>query len=213
MEVYLVTNTVNGKQYIGQTTQPVATRWSQHVHESRRAHLPLYAAIRKYGCESFVLSVLDTAVSQEELNQKEKDFIEAYNTLDRDFGYNLHEGGNKPPLMTPVAAAKGGASRRGRKRPQYVIDAVRKAQLGNTHCLGRELSAETKQKIGRASKGRKHTPEAIEKIKVARAKQAPIRWSAESKVKFSALSKSLGKLPPWIAPHKAKGEQPSKTAS
>jgi group I intron endonuclease len=207
MEVYLVTNTVNGKQYIGQTTQPVAIRWTQHVRESRRLHLPLYAAIRKYGATSFILSVLGSASSQEELNQLEMGFIDAYNTLDRDFGYNLHEGGNKPPLMTPETAAKSGLSRRGRKRPQHVIDAVRRAQLGNTHKLGKEVSSETRQKIGKAHKGMKHTPESIEKIKKARANQAPIKWSAESRARFSSLVKCLGRVPPSrLGCRKAQGE-------
>ena len=115
--------------------------------------------------------------------------------------------------MTPETAAKSGLSRRGRKRPQHVRDAVSKAQLGNTNKLGKVVSAETRAKIGHAHKDMKHTHEAIEKIKMARAKQAPIKWSAESRANFSALVKSLGRVPPSrLGCRKAQGEISSKTA-
>jgi hypothetical protein len=156
----------------------------------------LYAAIRKYGTSAFTIGMLDSASSQEELNQKEKEFIEAYNTLDRSFGYNLHEGGNKPPLTTRESAAKGGLKLRGRKRPPHVIEAARLANIGNKHKVGYKTPQAVKNKIGTAHKGMKHTPESIEKIKVARAKQTPIKWSEESRARFSTLVKSLGRVPP-----------------
>jgi group I intron endonuclease len=201
MIIYLVTNTINGKQYIGQTTQNLAQRWAQHMRESRRLHLPLYTAIRKYGAKSFIVSVLDTAISQTDLNQKEKDFIEAYHTCDRSFGYNLHEGGNKPPLMNPETAIKVGLANLGKKRTGQALANIQAAckKAGpkmRASRMGHTTSPETREKIGAAHKGMKHTPESIEKIKLARAKQAPIKWSAESRAKFSLLVKSLKRTPP-----------------
>lgn len=49
MRVYLITNTISGKQYIGQTTQTLASRWAQHLRDTRKSHLPLFSAIKKYG--------------------------------------------------------------------------------------------------------------------------------------------------------------------
>ena len=73
--VYLVTNTVNGKQYVGKTIWPINTRWNCHVSSAKVHDTCLYRAIRKYGRDSFSLSVLEEVSSEEELNEAEKRWI------------------------------------------------------------------------------------------------------------------------------------------
>ena len=52
--IYVITNTVNGKQYVGQTRLTVGHRWNEHVrHAKRKRKGVLHAAINKYGAESF----------------------------------------------------------------------------------------------------------------------------------------------------------------
>lgn len=34
--IYSITNTVNGKKYIGQTVRPLEKRWTQHQRDSNR---------------------------------------------------------------------------------------------------------------------------------------------------------------------------------
>lgn len=73
MVIYLVTNKINGKMYVGQTKYTASIRWSQHKNAAliQKINTPFYKAIRKYGAEAFEIKILDTASSREELNKKE----------------------------------------------------------------------------------------------------------------------------------------------
>lgn len=95
MFVYKITNTVNGKIYIGQVSnKTVQDRFNRHIKEARFNHPMLIdKAIYKYGADNFVVEQIDIASSKEELNQKEKYWIKYYNSTDKNIGYNLTEGG------------------------------------------------------------------------------------------------------------------------
>ena len=84
--IYLTTNTVNNKKYIG-----------QHLGEFTTEYLGsgkiLKQALDKYGKENFTVALLDIANSKEELDNLEKKYIEEYNALYEDDFYNIHEGG------------------------------------------------------------------------------------------------------------------------
>jgi group I intron endonuclease len=95
MDIYKITNNLNGKSYIGQTVQSMRRRKSEHLY--RMANQPernhkLYMALRKYGMESFTWEVLESCQTVEELNEREKYYINAFNTYNR--GYNMTEGGD-----------------------------------------------------------------------------------------------------------------------
>ena len=95
MIIYLITNTVNGKQYVGQTQRDNADkRFTEHVAASRatqgaRGHF--HKALRKYGAAAFVLEEIDSAVSFDELSEKERYWIAKYRTFET--GYNMTLGG------------------------------------------------------------------------------------------------------------------------
>jgi hypothetical protein len=91
MTIYLITNLINGKKYVGQTIRPLSVRWYFHVHQTNCRVMA--RAIKKYGKENFTIEELFKAQSQEELDRKEIEFILALNTL-APGGYNLTEGGN-----------------------------------------------------------------------------------------------------------------------
>ena len=97
MYIYKITNKENNKIYIGQTVQQNAKmRWYSHLSDARRGKKSyLLDSIRKYGEESFVWEVIDSATSIDELNTKENYWLHYY----RDRGvivYNNREaGGNK----------------------------------------------------------------------------------------------------------------------
>lgn len=88
----------SGKVYIGQTKN-FQERKQQHYRTSLREDikLPVYKAIRKYGWESLQWEIIDKADSQEELNNKEKEWITYYKSYcgDRRYnnGYNATIGG------------------------------------------------------------------------------------------------------------------------
>jgi predicted GIY-YIG superfamily endonuclease len=90
MVIYKITNKLNGKVYIGQTTQPLKRRWRNHCETKKGA---MDSAIAKYGKENFDIEIIDIAETLEELNEKEKYWIKEYDSL-APKGYNLTYGGN-----------------------------------------------------------------------------------------------------------------------
>lgn len=59
--IYLVTNLVNGKKYVGCTKGPIKRRWAQHRSEASKGSPNLFhKAIRKYGPDGFTVEVIET---------------------------------------------------------------------------------------------------------------------------------------------------------
>lgn len=52
--IYVITNKVNGKKYVGQTTKPIEKRFQQHMNPSSKCTL-LAKAVQKYGKDSFII--------------------------------------------------------------------------------------------------------------------------------------------------------------
>jgi group I intron endonuclease len=89
--VYLITNKVNGKKYVGQTTKSVLKRFAQHLKGIGGAER-LSRAVKKYGASSFSVVVLGVATSREDLDSKEMYWVEVHQTRSPG-GYNLTGGG------------------------------------------------------------------------------------------------------------------------
>lgn len=93
--VYMLTNTINGKYYIGQSVNSLEIRWTKHKHNAKAGLQKcrfLENAIKKNGHENFRREVL-VYCSQEDLNDYEMKLISMYMSNDRTFGYNICEGG------------------------------------------------------------------------------------------------------------------------
>lgn len=80
----------NGKSYIGLSNN-IKRRILEHNHDKRQP--VLYSAIKKYGKISEFIVLESGDFNREELNEKEKYYITLFNTNDKEFGYNLTEGG------------------------------------------------------------------------------------------------------------------------
>lgn len=95
--IYKITNQINGKIYIGQTSRKPEKRWGEHKKSASAGMTPFARAIKKYGWENFSKEVIDTAISQEEANDKEQYWIEYYkcsiSTYGKNCGYNITIGG------------------------------------------------------------------------------------------------------------------------
>lgn len=94
--IYKIQNKINNKIYIGQTIQKnPKNRFRQHIRESKynKNNIFLYNSIKKYGEHNFEFSIIDTANTKEELNRKEIKYINYYNTLNENYGYNIKNGG------------------------------------------------------------------------------------------------------------------------
>lgn len=72
--VYKITNVINGKEYIGQTTRTFTKCRKHHVRGSKTSNYPLRCAIRKYGESSFKKEILVRCLTQEELDKQETAF-------------------------------------------------------------------------------------------------------------------------------------------
>ena len=88
IEIYKITNKINGKVYIGQTIRPVEYRFNRHINDAMHNILNTHfaRAIIKYGPDQWQFEVIDNAETQEELNQKEQYWIRYYNSVEE--GYN-----------------------------------------------------------------------------------------------------------------------------
>ena len=88
MFIYKITNTKNGKVYIGQSIRPIEQRFKRHIVDAINNTLNTHfaRAIRKYGPDSFVIEQIDTATTQSELNEKEQFYIIQYDSVNS--GYN-----------------------------------------------------------------------------------------------------------------------------
>jgi group I intron endonuclease len=92
--IYLITNTVDGMRYVGQTQNSLVIRWSGHKSDSKVFSRNFFhRAIRKYGFDAFLKEEIDNAESLQELNYKETFHIINLNTLAPN-GYNLTLGGD-----------------------------------------------------------------------------------------------------------------------
>lgn len=91
--IYKITNTINNKIYIGQTTQSIKKRFTSHLSANYFKKMPLHRAIKKYGRLNFVIEVIDYADGKESLNTKEIFYIKLYNSIHHDIGYNAVMGG------------------------------------------------------------------------------------------------------------------------
>ena len=94
--IYIITNIVNGKQYVGQTCQDNPhVRWERHLDTSCLDFHSLSAlqkAIMKYGEENFQFEVIDQAYDEYAADQLEKAYVSIYGT-EYPNGYNLTAGG------------------------------------------------------------------------------------------------------------------------
>lgn len=59
MIIYKITNSINGKVYIGLTTVTLEARWRGHIRDSRVCDRHLYRSMRKYGLENFIIEEID----------------------------------------------------------------------------------------------------------------------------------------------------------
>lgn len=92
MIVYLITNKINNKRYVGITIRSIQERFSQHSNINIKNKSAINDAIRKYGKENFDVVQIDTASTLEELKQKEIYWIEKLGTFQHE--YNLTKGGD-----------------------------------------------------------------------------------------------------------------------
>lgn len=165
--VYKITNTVNGKSYIGISIhEPEKRRIRQHL--SGQGNRIIANAVAKYGKDAFTYEVLEANVFDEFLPDLEVAYIANHNTV-APHGYNLNSGGDHA-IPSEETRRKISEANKGKKRKPLSDEHRRKISEANkgekNHNFGKPLSAEHRRKISEAKKGKKNT-------KVSEAKTHP----------------------------------------
>lgn len=103
--IYKITNSSNGKVYIGKSAD-IERRWKEHIRHSKdeftKEKPPIHRAINKYGAEAFIFEVIEEC-KENELNEKEKFYIQLYDSRNKKKGYNISEGGDGGPVLDDVS--------------------------------------------------------------------------------------------------------------
>jgi group I intron endonuclease len=171
--IYLITNKVNDKKYVGKTVRKLITRWNVHKNDSSKGSCyALHSAIRKYGEENFTIEVIAESLAPY-LSVLETFFIHLYNTFS-EFGYNMTEGGDgvspgdKHPRYgkkhskesrAKMSASLTGKKHREKRSPEARcnMSAARKDKGGKNHPMyGKTHSEETLAKMRNSMAGENH---------------------------------------------------------
>jgi len=94
-KIYLITNSINGKVYVGKTEKSLDERWKEHIKCAKnRVNRRLYDAMNKHGLENFEISCLDQTEDSEKINEMESWFIYILKSNNPNNGYNMTLGGD-----------------------------------------------------------------------------------------------------------------------
>lgn len=131
--VYVHTNTINNKRYVGITSKKPEERWG-NGGSGYRKNMHFWSSIQKYGWDNFEHEIINSKLTHDEACKIEKDLIKRYQSNNNRYGYNLTDGGE-------------GIS--GYKISEETKEKLRQANLGKS------LTEETRKKISQKLKGYK----------------------------------------------------------
>ena len=94
-KIYKITNKINGKIYVGQTTKSLNERFQKHCwgttqNDKYHLNMAIKKAIKKYGKENFAIELIEE-VEPDKLDEREVYWISFYNSYND--GYNCTKGG------------------------------------------------------------------------------------------------------------------------
>jgi len=173
--IYCIRNIKNNKRYIGQSVN-IRARWSQHkAHLNRNIHTNDYLqrSWNKHGMKEFVFEILEQC-PKEQLNDKERYYIDKYDTMNTAFGYNLKSGGQDTNTVTDYVKEK---TVKGLKT--YYREHPEAKQKNSERAYKQWSNPEIKAKIlgkNNGMYGKTHTEEARKKIsEVQQGRISPFR--------------------------------------
>lgn len=141
----------NKKVYIGITCQKPNERW-RNGKGYKKSQIKIRNAIKKYGWENIEHKILYIGLSKEEAEQKEIELIGFYKSNQKEYGYNIENGGNCIGTHSKETLKKMSANRKG------------KCCGKENSFYGKHHSEETKKNLSELAKKRKHAKETKNKI-------------------------------------------------
>lgn len=189
--IYITTNKLNGKSYIGKKTFDKKCLWKEYLGSG----INIKRAIKKYGKESFDRRIIAYAFSDEELNNLEKYYITKFKATEDGNFYNIAGGGDGGYTLKWASEEvklkrnkKVGQSNKGRKIPQEVIDKIIQTKIKNGTLKG-NLTEDGRRRLSEYAKNRVITKEMKEKQVETRRRNGNINLTEEAKNKISIANK------------------------
>lgn len=137
----------NNKVYIGITLQKPEYRWGKG--NKYKGNKYITNAIQKYGWDNIKHEILYEHLTKEEAEQKEIELIAQYKSNQREFGYNIENGGNHNGKHSKETLLKMSNAIKGKKSPCGM--------------LNKHHSKKTKEKMSISRTGKVQSQETIEK--------------------------------------------------
>lgn len=172
MQIYKITNLVNGKIYIGQTINSLQSRLKAHCYKNSDCP-KLSNAIQKYGKENFIIEQIAVTFTgtMEELNALETMWILLLEARGPN-GYNISPGGSGTGKKTPEQRKQMSIARLGKKMPPFSEEHKRKLSLAAKNRLIHPFqinpyrpvfTQEDKDKVSERFKGKIQNKEHVDK--------------------------------------------------
>lgn len=161
-EVYVFTNNINGKRYVGVTSQ-FNMRVKQHMKPSN--NLPFANALQKYGMDLFTVEHIPCPTIEEAYELEE--LMVGKEEVNSNMYYNLIEGGSggtSPSLETRLK--------------------ISKSLLGSK---GHKWTKESRDKLSNSIKGIPKSEETKEKLRESNSKQYTFKAPEGHEVSFKGL--------------------------
>lgn len=137
--VYIHTNKINSKVYIGITGQSVDRRWRSDGSGYKKC-LMFYRAIKKYGWDNFKHETLFENLTKEEAERKEQELIAKYHSNDKEYGYNIANGGSVNSVS--------------QQTKEKIRETLKSNYVKENHTnYGKHFSEEMKKKLSDSHKG------------------------------------------------------------
>lgn len=172
-QIYKITNTQNGKSYIGQTSKPANTRFQEHLYVARTqpSNWHFAKALRKHHLALWKVEVIDFAFSIEEAHAKECAWILQENTVAA--GYNSTTGGEGTPGYEWSDEQRQAASDNAYPRTeehrdvQRAVLALAQEKIIHTRQTDEYRAAQRLRNLGDKNPmfGKEHSPERIEQLR------------------------------------------------
>lgn len=170
--IYLITNNIDGKRYIGKTQKTMEDRWYQHCKNAEYGiNTYLYNAIRKHGKDNFTVEFLCNGLNDEEILMIETHAPEYNMTRGGDGGNTSNSPNYKKYLLRKDMSGTNNPNygKRGKDSPNF----------------GRKNTEEVKQKYRDAYKG----------------KRIPVRVNGVNYESVARAAKLLGRSERYVRLH------------